>query len=226
MVVSALIPAAGRGERMGGGVKKPFLLLDDKPIIVHTLSRFQRCDLIDEIVPIVSAEDIDRTWRIVGKYEFTKVTKVVPGGETRQRSVYNGLRTLGERTDVVVIHDGVRPFVTDEIIRGCVKMAFKAGAAIAAVPVKDTIKEVSPEGIVLHTLERNRLWAIQTPQVFQKKLILKAHEIALERGIEATDDAALVEMMGGKVHVIMGSYENIKITTPEDLILARALLCG
>lgn len=226
MVVSALIPAAGRGERMGGEVKKPFLLLNDKPIIVHTLSRFQRCDLIDEIIPIVSAEDVDRTWRIVRKYEFTKVTKVVSGGETRQRSVYNGLRTLGEKTDVVVIHDGVRPFVTDEIIRGCVERAFKAGAAIAAVPVKDTIKEVSPEGIVLHTLERSRLWAIQTPQVFRKKLILKAHELALERGIEATDDAALVEMMGGKVHVVMGSYENIKITTPEDLILARTLLCG
>jgi len=211
---------------MGGEVKKPFLLLNDKPIIAHTLSRFQECDLIDEIVPIVSAEDIDRTWRIVGKYEFTKVTKVVPGGETRQRSVYNGLRTLGERTDVVVIHDGVRPFVTDEVIRKCVKRALEGGAAIAAVPVKDTIKEVSPDGVVLHTLERSRLWAIQTPQVFQKKLILKAHELALERGIEATDDAALVEMMGGKVHVVMGSYENIKITTPEDLILARALLCG
>ncbi|HID56434.1 TPA: 2-C-methyl-D-erythritol 4-phosphate cytidylyltransferase [Candidatus Poribacteria bacterium] len=211
---------------MRGRVRKPFLLLDDKPIIAHTLFKFQRCDPVDEIIPIVSAEDIGKMRQIVGRYSLTKVTEIVAGGETRQRSVYNGLKAMSDETKVVVIHDGVRPFVTDEIIRRCIEMAFETGAAIAAVPVKDTIKEVSSDGIVLHTLERSRLWAIQTPQAFRRELILRGHELALERGMEATDDAALIEMMGYKVPVVVGSYKNIKITTPEDLILARALLCG
>jgi 2-C-methyl-D-erythritol 4-phosphate cytidylyltransferase len=210
---------------MGSAVKKPFLPLDGKPILIHTLSRFQGCDVIAEIIPIVSAEDVDRTWEIIRRYGIAKVNRVICGGETRQRSVYNGLKALNDEVEIVAIHDGVRPFVTDELIRECLEEAARYGAAIAAVPVKDTVKSVSPDGLVLSTLDRTGLWAVQTPQVFRRDLILKAHERAIERGIVATDDAALVERLGERVKVVMGSYRNIKITTPEDLIFARALLC-
>jgi 2-C-methyl-D-erythritol 4-phosphate cytidylyltransferase len=158
-----------------------------------------------------------------------KADQVVSGGETRQESVFNGLQMLTSGTDMVIVHDGVRPFVTEEMIKSTLESAGKWGAATVAVPVKDTIKEADDENLVVKTLNRHRLWAIQTPQAFKYGLILQAHLYARENQIQATDDASLIEQLGiHQVKLVMGTYENIKITTPGDLVTAKAILesCG
>jgi len=209
---------------MGGDTKKPYLLLGDKPVLACALDVFEKCNYTDEIFVVVSAEDVEKCIaEIITPYNFRKIADVLVGGETRQESVFNGLRRITEDTDLVVVHDGVRPFVTEDIIEACCEAALKWGAAIAAVPVKDTIKVADGENFVLDTPKRDRLWAIQTPQVFQRDLLLKAHLHAKDKKIQATDDAALVEQLGCKVKLVMGSYGNIKITTAEDLIIAEAL---
>jgi len=223
--VTALIPAAGMGTRMGKTVPKQFLLLGDKPLLAHTLLVFQHAPEIDEIIPILSQEDMEVCLRdVVEKYHLTKVKTLVVGGKERQDSVANGLKKLEKDASIVLIHDGVRPFVTHEMIRESVDRA-RGGACIAVgVPIKDTIKEVDNKMIVIRTLERNRLWAIQTPQVFPLAVLRHAYEESYKHKIYGTDDATLVERAGGRVQVIMGSYDNIKITTPEDLNLAEEIL--
>jgi 2-C-methyl-D-erythritol 4-phosphate cytidylyltransferase len=223
--VTALIPAAGMGKRMGRSVAKQFLLLGDKPLLAHTLLAFQRAAEIDEIIPILSQEDMENCLRdIIEAYHITKVKTLVVGGRERQDSVANGLRKLAKDAAVVLVHDGVRPFVTQEMIREAVGHARKGECVAAGVPIKDTIKEVNDKGVVRGTLERSRLWAIQTPQAFPVKILMHAYEEATARHLAGTDDATLVEKAGGAVRVIMGSYENIKITTPEDLIVAEEIL--
>ena len=225
MKVSAVIVSAGKGHRFMNGKKKQFLPLAGKPVLARTLDPFERCPLVNAVVLVVGQGDLGFCLKeIVEKYGYRKVSRVVPGGENRQESVKHGLDAVPEDVEIVVIHDGVRPFVTQEMIEGSVRSAMRFKAVVLGTPVKDTIKTVSPEGKVLKTLDRGSLWQIQTPQAFQAKLIRDALKKATEDGFMGTDDASLVERMGVEVHVLPGSYANIKITTPEDLMLASLLL--
>jgi 2-C-methyl-D-erythritol 4-phosphate cytidylyltransferase len=223
--VTALIPAAGMGRRMGKAMAKQFLLLGDMPMLAHTLLAFQRASEIDEVIPILSQEDMETCLRdVIERYHITKVKTLVVGGKERQDSVSHGLQKLEKDASIVLVHDGVRPFVTPGMIKETVDLARKGECVTVGVPIKDTIKEVDAKGIVRHTLERSKLWAIQTPQAFPLKVLMRAYEESHKHKIYGTDDATLVERAGGTVRVIMGSYENIKITTPEDLILAEEIL--
>jgi 2-C-methyl-D-erythritol 4-phosphate cytidylyltransferase len=223
--VTALIPAAGMGRRMGRKVAKQFLPLGDKPMLAHTLLVFQRASEIDDIIPILSREDMESCLRdVIEQFHITKVRTLVVGGKERQDSVMNGLQKLEKDVSIVLVHDGVRPFVTAEMIRESVEHAKKGECVAVGVPLKDTIKEVDDRRQVRHTLERSRLWAIQTPQAFPVKTLKRAYEEAYKHNVYGTDDAMLAERAGFSVRVIMGSYENIKITTPEDLILAEEIL--
>ena len=223
--ISVLIPAAGHGSRMESSIKKPYLMLGDKPILSHTIDRFERNSVIDEIFVIVDESDFTMCHKeIIAPFRYRKIRELVPGGETRQESVLNGLRALSNDVDFVVVHDGVRPFINDDIIFQCLEATEEFGAAISAVPVKDTIKVADQNLFIEHTPKRDRLWQVQTPQVFRKSLIVQAHERATQDGTNATDDAALVEKLGAPVKLVMGSYQNIKLTTPEDLQFAETLL--
>ena len=223
--VTAIIPAAGMGKRMGKAMAKQFLTLGDKPMLAHTLLMFQRSPEIDEIIPVLSKEDMEGCLRdVIEHYQITKVKTLVVGGKERQDSVRHGLQKISKDTAIVLVHDGVRPFVTPDMISEAVGVARKGECAAVGVPVKDTIKEVDDDKIVRRTLERGRLWSIQTPQVFPVKILKRAYEESSKQKRYGTDDAMLVERAGGTVRVIMGSYENIKITTPEDLIVAEEIL--
>jgi 2-C-methyl-D-erythritol 4-phosphate cytidylyltransferase len=223
--VAALIPAAGSGRRMGGMIPKPFLQLGAREILARTLDVFEVCGAIDEVWVIVAPEHTAFCQQaIVEGYGFQKVKGVVTGGATRQESVWHGLQRLGEHIDVVVVHDGVRPFVTDAMLRDMVHHAARYGAAITAVPVKDTLKRVSEAGEVEATVPRDRLWRVQTPQAFQRHLLQAAFLHAWERGVTATDEAGLLEALGQSVKVVLGMESNIKVTTPDDLLLAENIL--
>lgn len=217
-----VIVAAGRGSRMGAKESKQFLLLADKPIIVHTLAAFDRHPLIREIVLVTGEQDVPRCEAWIAEYGFTKQIKVIPGGAERQHSVYQGLAEIS--APWVLVHDGVRPFVTSREITSCYKSAVEHGAAVLAVPVKDTVKQVDAEGFVTATPDRRSLWAIHTPQAFRRSDLLLAHKWAESEGFTGTDDASLIERMGIAVKVIEGGYHNIKITTPEDLGIAETIL--
>ena len=209
---------------MGHPTKKPYLKLLNEPILAHTIRVFDQNAIVDEVMVVVDAADIEICQStVIAPYRFQKVTNLVPGGKTRQLSVFNGLQVIPTDTDFVIVHDGVRPFVTDETIFRCIEAADTYGAAVAAVPVKDTIKVADETGFIANTPEREKLWAVQTPQVFRKTVLIEAHQTAQKRQISATDDATLVEQLGFKVKLVMGSYANLKITTPEDLVIAEAL---
>jgi 2-C-methyl-D-erythritol 4-phosphate cytidylyltransferase len=224
MKVSAIVVSAGKGQRMMKEPKKQFLLLAGKPVLCHTLDKFEACPGVDSIILVASPEDMAYCMKeIVEKYRYRKVSQVVSGGKTRQDSVKNGLDALSPDVNVVVIHDGVRPFVTGGMIEDVIRLAVDVGAAVTAVPVKDTIKVSTPDGAVRKTLDRNALWQVQTPQAFKISVIKKAYHKALLEGFYGTDDASLVERLGFKVRLLPGSYSNIKITTPEDLLLADRL---
>jgi 2-C-methyl-D-erythritol 4-phosphate cytidylyltransferase len=223
--VTALIPAAGVGKRMGKSVAKQFLPLGDMPMLAHTLLAFQRTTEVDEVIPILSQDDMEGCLKdVIEQFHITKVRTLVVGGKERQDSVANGLHKLAKDTAIVLVHDAVRPFVTAEMIRESIDYAKKGECVTVGVPLKDTVKEVNAKSIVVRTLERSRLWAIQTPQTFPVKVIKQAYAAAQRQNMYGTDDATLVERAGNKVRVIMGSYENIKITTPEDLLLAEEIL--
>ena len=223
--VCALIPAAGKGSRMAHSVKKPYLKLAQKPILAHTIQRFEQNSAVDAIFVIVDQADFSECHAAVLRpYPFTKVQELVEGGETRQMSVYNGVRALSADVDFVIVHDGVRPFVTDEVIFACLTAADECGAAVAAVPVKDTIKVANEDSFIVETPVRDQLWAVQTPQVFRKSLLEEAHQVAHARQLTATDDASLVEQLGFPVKLVKGSYANLKITTPIDLQVAEVLI--
>jgi 2-C-methyl-D-erythritol 4-phosphate cytidylyltransferase len=225
--VTALIPAAGMGRRMGNPMAKQFLPLGGRPMLAHTLLAFQRAPQIDEIIPILSKEDMELCLReIIEGFHITKVKTLVVGGKERQDSVLHGLEKIAADSGVVLVHDGVRPFVTPEMIRETTELARRGESVAVGVPLKDTVKEVDDKGIVRRTLERSKLWAVQTPQAFPVKVLQRAYEEACKHNSYGTDDAMLVERAGGKVRIIMGCYENIKITTPEDLLLAEEILKG
>lgn len=216
-MVGAVIVGAGEGRRMGGSRRKQFTKVAGKPIIAYTLEVFEDSDSIDRIVVVVPRDAL--SWmrkEVVETYGFKKVGAVVGGGETRQQSVFSGLKALDAKTSLVVVHDAVRPLVTDLLIKRVIDAARKTGAAITGVPARDTVKRVE-SGQIVGTLDRRLLWLAQTPQCFRYDLILEAHRRAAQEGFEATDDASLVEKYGAKVTVAVGSYNNFKITSPEDL---------
>lgn len=220
-MVSAVIVAGGKGKRMGRDINKQYIKIGEREILSITIESFEKCSCIDEIVVVTGEDEIEYCIKnIVSKYGFKKVSNVVKGGRERQESVYNGLLACNN-TDIVLIHDGARPFIEQDIIFKSVKCAGEYGACAAAVPVKDTIKVVSKDMEITGTPDRKTLYAVQTPQTFKYDIILGAHEAAKEKGLLATDDTALVENQGHIVKVITGSYSNIKITTPEDLIFAE-----
>ena len=226
MKVIALIPAAGMGKRMGAGINKQYLLLDGMPIVARTIAVFERHPLVDDIYLVIPEEEIPFCREeVVERYGFAKVRAIVPGGKERQHSVLNGLRAIAgaDDDDVVLIHDGVRPFVPAAVLTHAVEVAASGDGALVVVPAKDTIKVVA-DGIVRETPPRENLWLAQTPQAFRFGMILAAHEIAEAEGYLGTDDAMLVERLGRQVRIVVGDYRNIKITTPEDLILAEAFL--
>jgi len=236
----AIIVSAGKGHRFMEGKplrvgttvvptpdrgKKQFHLLEGKPILAHTLEKFETCPLIRSILLVVGQEDMDYCLKeVVEKFEFKKVSQIVPGGKRRQESVKNGIDALPKDAEIVAIHDGVRPFVTKAMIEDSIHFALKYGAVVLAIPVKDTIKMSNPDGTVLKTLDRESLWQIQTPQTFQASIIKEAYSRATKDAFVGTDDASLVERSGVMVHILPGSYTNIKITTPEDLLLANLFL--
>jgi 2-C-methyl-D-erythritol 4-phosphate cytidylyltransferase len=226
MRVIALIPAAGIGKRMGAGINKQYLRLAGMPILAHTLQVFEQAPFVDTVYLIIPEEEIEFCRdNVVERYGFTKVRGIVPGGRERQHSVINGLRAIEDISgdDVIIIHDGVRPFVTLPVLERSVKVAGSHDGALVAVPVKDTVK-IAQDGIVLETPRRESLWLAQTPQTFRYAIIRDAHERAESDGFLGTDDSSLVERLGKSVHIVTGDYGNFKITTPEDLVLAEAFL--
>jgi 2-C-methyl-D-erythritol 4-phosphate cytidylyltransferase len=226
-LVVALVPAAGRGLRMGGSVPKQFLSLGGEPLIVQSLRTLQASSVVDQIVLAVPFADVEYCeHEIVSRYGFTKVTKVVAGGDERQDSVRYALAQIPADTEVVLIHDAVRPFVTQRMIEEVVASARKEGAAIIALPMRDTVKQVRTDGTIERTVDRTPLWLAQTPQAFRRDWIESAHKKAHAEGIRATDDAFLVEWLGYSVAVVEGSGENIKVTRPEDLVIGEAILAS
>jgi len=223
MKASALIPAAGRGERLGRGSNKAFVEVAGRPLLAHTLSIFQACEPIDEIVIVTGRDEIEPARRLAGRFGISKVSAVVVGGEHRQESVKAGLKRV--TCEIVAIHDAARPMITVEIIERSIEAAARVGACIVAVPVIDTIKSCE-DGFVERTIDRARLYSVQTPQTFRTEMIKTAYERAFADGHYATDDSALIERLGGTVEIVEGSYDNIKITTPFDLDLAEARLGG
>lgn len=220
----AIITAAGKGKRMGLSKSKPYINLAGKPILSHTILPFEYSKNVTSIIIVVARGFEDYCFKnIVERYKFKKVGKIISGGKERQDSVRAGIIAAGSGWDIAVVHDGARPFVTAPMIDKAILSAKRNGAAIVAVPVKDTIKQTS-SGFVKKTLPREKLWAIQTPQAFRFDILKKAHECALKQGFIGTDDSILVERFGHKVAVVKGSYDNIKITTPEDLVLGEAIL--
>ncbi|WP_256872739.1 2-C-methyl-D-erythritol 4-phosphate cytidylyltransferase [Candidatus Entotheonella palauensis] len=223
--VAALIPAAGSGQRMGSATPKPYLLLGRREILARTLEVFETCAAVHDVWVIASAEQQQHCRQgIVERHGFGKVRGVVAGGDERQASVWRGLQQLAPEVDLVVIHDGVRPFVSHALIEDAVEGAAQHGAAIAAVPLKDTIKRVSRQGQVEATVPRDRLWRIQTPQAFRRQLLQQAFEQAWQQRFVATDEAGLIEAYGHSVYVVQGSERNVKITTPDDLAMCERLI--
>lgn len=227
MKCTAIILAAGQGKRMKTKVQKQFLMLQGKPLLYYSLACFQKSDEIQEIVVVTGKESIDYCRsEIIEKYGFTKVKSIAEGGKERYDSVYAGLEACSADTDYVFIHDGARPFVTEDIIKRTKEVAVTYQACIAGMPSKDTVKIIDENNMVSATPERSGVWSVQTPQVFLYSLIKEAHDTARSVSMQGiTDDAMVVEQYKNTpVHIVEGAYENIKITTPEDILVAEKIL--
>ena len=227
MRAAAIIPAAGRGERMGAAIPKALTSLLGTPLLAWTLEAVFGSGAFAEIlvaIPPGEKDSFDRVLKEPG--EAGALVRLVTGGETRQESVSNCLAETSPECDIVAVHDAARPLLTKEVALAVLNRARETGAAIAAVPAKDTVKLCSEDGIVTDTPDRSRVWLVQTPQCFSRDLLVSAHEKARAEGFLATDDAALVERLGAPVSVVMGSYENIKVTTPEDILVCEEILKG
>jgi 2-C-methyl-D-erythritol 4-phosphate cytidylyltransferase len=225
MKVTALIVAGGKGSRMKEKTRKQYLSIAGSPLLVHTLRIFSRLDEIQTICLVVPEADITYCHSLIfGLSDVQKKIDIVAGGNERQDSVYNGICGIRETSGIVVIHDGVRPFVSPDNIRKCIREAEKSGACILGVPASDTLKRVDAIGTVHKTVQRDSIWLAQTPQAFTYSLIKKAHEQARADGFYATDDASLVEYIGHPVKIVSGSKYNIKITTREDLLMAESII--
>lgn len=222
-MVSAIVLAGGRGKRMGSVQSKQYIDLNGRPILYYTLNRFINNNNIDKVILVIPEDELKYCQReVLDKYNLT-VDSIALGGKERQDSVYNGLKKA-EGSDIVLIHDGARPFVSEKIIYDGIRYAEIYGAAAPGVMPKDTIKVKNTEGFSVETPERSRLVAVQTPQIFNYHMILKCHEKVKENKLEVTDDTMVAELFGNDVYLYEGEYTNIKITTPEDLILAQYLV--
>lgn len=226
--VVAIVPAAGSGVRMGADRPKQFLELKNRPLLALTLEALQNCDQVDAIILVVPETDVAFCRdHIVQQFGMDKVVKIIPGGARRQDSVRIGVKATEGNYDLLLIHDGVRPMITVKLVERLIQAALKHRAVIAAMPAKETVKEVNSHNEVVGTYNRKRVWMVQTPQIFRYRDILAAHEKALaEEWDEATDDSLLVEKTGITVTVVEGSDRNIKVTTPFDLEVARNLLAA
>ncbi len=225
-MVFVIIPAAGQGKRFGGKTKKQFLGLDGLPVLIHTLTIFQKISLVDEILPVVNQEDQSFTESLIAEYSLSKVKRIIPGGDERQDSVRAALVLLeeeGQPEDIVLVHDGVRPLVSPVIIEKVICATEQYGAAVAALPVADSLKIVSKIKELVRSIPRENLWAMQTPQGFRLGVLGDAYRQAAQENLIGTDDAMLVVQMGKKVKCIEGSVENIKITNSEDLKLVELI---
>ena len=223
--VFAIIPAAGSGLRLAAKVRKQFLPLQGKPVVIHTLSQFEFCPDVDEVAVAVPESSIVEMEALVSEYRLHKVSKVLAGGEKRQDSVSRILKRLVlQNSDIVVVHDGVRPFISPKKISQVIKACKSYDAAVLAVQPKDTIRRSNGGGFFDQTLDRTALWLVQTPQAFKASLLKKAFDKARKEKFYSTDEAALVERCGVKVKIVEGSYDNIKITTQEDLDLGLLIL--
>ena len=220
---AVIIAAAGSSSRMGTGVDKQFVILAGKPVLWHTINVFKQLPQIHQILVTVSPGNAERVAALLQQTLADIPWQIVPGGAERQDSVRNALQLVSPSVELVLVHDGARPFVEPECVLKSMQAAAETGAAVVAVPVKDTIKLADAAGGVKQTLDRSSLWQVQTPQTFRRELLLKAHEQAAAAGVVATDDAALVEWAGGSVSLVRGTYYNFKVTTPEDLVLAEAV---
>jgi len=224
-MVAAIIVAAGKGVRMQDSLRKQYLPLAGLPILVHTLTVFGKCDLVDHIFLVIPRDDFEFCREhIIDRINFAGNVNLVAGGARRQDSVYRGLQQIDPHCSIVIIHDGVRPFVQHDQIAACINGAGKFGSCILGIPAYDTLKQVDKSGNIVNTTARDAIWLAQTPQAFRYELIKKAHDQARLDGYQGTDDASLVERMGAAVRIIRGSRSNIKITNKEDLEIARALL--
>jgi 2-C-methyl-D-erythritol 4-phosphate cytidylyltransferase len=223
--VGAVVVAAGQGSRMGGIIKKQYINIAGKPMLAHTLSAVSVSKYIDEIIVVTGEDEIEYCREnIIVKYGIPKVSGIIHGGKERQQSIFEGLKELKDRCDIVVTHDGARPFASPDMMDESIIEANRYGAAACAVAVKDTIKVADRDGFVIDTPERSRLFAVQTPQTFKFQLLYKAHIHARDEGFVGTDDTVLVERIGTGVRLFNGSYENIKVTTPGDVYIAEAII--
>ena len=218
-----IIPAAGSGSRMGYGHNKLLILLVGKPVLWHTLNAFEKCEGLEEIILAIRSGEEAVIRDLLDRAAFNCPIRLVLGGETRQESVWHALQAVNPSSGAVWIHDGARPFIEPHVLEQLKQLPEERVNAIVAVPAKDTVKRTDGNGFVIETPDRNGLWLVQTPQVFRKEQLLAAYQKAFASGFSGTDDASLMEWAGYPVSVVEGNYFNIKITTPEDLILAEAI---
>jgi 2-C-methyl-D-erythritol 4-phosphate cytidylyltransferase len=225
-VISVVIPAAGQGKRMQADVSKQYIEIDKKPILAYTIEKFEKEPLIDEIIVVVGKEEKGYTQKYIKDcYDFEKVSQIVAGGKERQDSVYQGLLAIRPDAEYVLIHDGARPFITSKDIENVIIETVQYRACVLGVKVKDTIKIVDQSKNVVRTPDRSSLYSIQTPQAFEKELIIDAYKKGVNEGISVTDDSMLVERYSNvKVKIVDGSDSNFKITTPHDLELAKSII--
>jgi 2-C-methyl-D-erythritol 4-phosphate cytidylyltransferase len=224
-MISAVIVAAGQGRRVGGDIPKQYLDMAGKPVLAYSLQAFDNVARIDQLIIVVAGEWVDHCRdHVVAALDIAKPVILITGGSRRQDSVFNGLKAIRDdkEDDIVLIHDGARPMISPALIDACIEGALTCGACVPGIPPVDTLKKVSEDGFIKNTIPRDICRQIQTPQAFQLKLIRRAHEAAMERQWEATDDAALIERLGQPVQVIPGESANLKITNRRDLILAEA----
>jgi len=221
---SAIIVAGGKGERMGPDVDKAFLSLGAKPVLVYSLLAFEKCPDVDEVILVVRKERVEAARCAAQMFGCKKVIKIVAGGNHRQQSVANGLAEISEGAEVVAVHDGARPCVTPDLISETIKSACQYGSGVAAVKITDTVKEVEKGMTISQTIDRTKLWRVQTPQAFKVALLRKAFEMVTKKKLKVTDEASSVEMICDNVRLVQSSSSNIKITSPDDLVLAAALM--
>lgn len=224
MQYEVVLPAAGSGKRMGAGQNKLFLMLQNKPILIHTLQVFEQDQNCTGIWIAVKKEEREYIEGLIKQYEITKIKGLPTGGEERQHSVHACIKEM-KNVNIVLVHDAARPFITEHIIKQLAETAYFQGAAIAGVRVKDTMKVVR-DGMIEETIDRERLWSIQTPQAFRFDLLAQAEDVAEKVGFLGTDEAMLVERLGHRIHVVESSYENLKMTTQEDLVFGEAILAN
>ena len=221
-MVTAVIAAGGQGTRMGAGYNKVFMKLNGSEIILHTMKAFSENPLVGEIIVVTGADDIDRVKELAHNNSINKLKCVTGGGATRRASVYNGI--IHAEGDIIAVHDGARCLISQEEITNVIRDCEKYGAAAVGVICKDTLKAADDEGFIAGTIDRSKTYQIQTPQVFERDLLIRAHIKAAEEGFEPTDDCTLIERIGGRIKITEGSYNNIKLTTPEDIPVAERII--